>query len=70
MTNPIFDTLPAKYHDRVRLDSRGEATITVDDGAFTVPVITEADRAAMNLPPGRHRDRVRDDEHPWYPPTF
>ena len=65
----IFDDIPAAYHDRIRIDSRGVATITVEDGAFTVPVVTEADRLAMGLPRSRHRDRVRDDEHPWYPPN-
>lgn len=69
MSHPIFDELPVRYHDRVHIDQRDVATISVADGAFTVPAITDADRRAMGLPSGRHRYRMRDAEHPWYPPS-
>lgn len=69
MTNPIFDDLPVEYHDRVRINQDDVATVTVQDGAFTVPSITDADRKAMGLPASRHHDRYRDAEHPWYPPN-
>lgn len=69
MTHPIFDEIPERYHDRVHVDSRENATVTVEDGAYTVPLITDADRHAMNLPPSRHPDRRRDDAPRWYPPA-
>ena len=57
MTHPIFSTLPEQYHDRVVIDSHDNATITVDDGPYTVPVILDVDRHAMGLPCGRHHER-------------
>lgn len=70
MTHPIFDRIPERYHDRVRVDSRDNATITVEEGPYTVPRITDADRAAVNLPPSRHPDRRRPDAPVWYPPAY
>jgi hypothetical protein len=57
MTHPIYDKLPERYHDRVIVDPDGNATITVETGDYTVTVILDADRHAMNLPCGRNHDR-------------
>lgn len=65
----VFDDIPERYHDRIRVDSRDQATVTVEDGPYVVPHITDADRLAMGLPAGRHPDRVRTSDRPWYPPT-
>lgn len=70
MTHPIFDEIPEQYHDRVIVDVHDNATIDVQSGAFEVPVIYEADRRAMNLPPGLHHDRRRLDAPEWYPPSY
>lgn len=69
MSHPIFSEIPERYHDRVRVDSHDNATVTVEEGAYTVPRITDADRRAMHLPPAKHRDRRRDDAPFWYPPA-
>lgn len=69
MSHPIFSEIPARYHDRVRIDSHDNATTTVEDGAYTVPRVTDTDRRAMNLPPSRHPDRRRADAPFWYPPA-
>lgn len=70
MSHPIFSEIPARYHDRVIVDVHDNATITVESGLFEVPVISEADRAAMRLPPGLHHDRRRPDAPDWYPPVY
>jgi hypothetical protein len=60
MTGPIFDRIPARYHDRIHLTLDGDATVIVDDGdAFEVPHLTDTDRAAMGLPPSRNAERIR-----------
>ena len=69
MSHPIFSEIPAKYHDRVLIDSHDNATITVETGAYTVPVILDADRHAMGLPCGLHRDRRDPETAGWYPPA-
>ena len=68
MSHPIFSELPAKYHDRVLIDSHDNATITVETGAYEVPVILDVDRHAMGLPCGLHRDRQDPDEPAWHLP--
>lgn len=68
MSHPLFDELPERYHDRIRVDSHDQATIDVADGAFEVPHVTDADRRVLGLPAGRHPDRVRTDDHWWFPP--
>lgn len=70
MSHPIFSEIPERYWDRVLIDSHGNATITVETGLYQVPVIYDADRAAMGLPPGLHRDRRAPDAPFWYPPTY
>jgi hypothetical protein len=70
MSHPIFSEIPERYHDRVIVDPDGNATITVETGLYEVPVIYEADRAAMKLPPGLHRDRRAPDRPFWYPPVY
>lgn len=70
MSHPIFSEIPDRYHDRVIVDAHDNATITVEDGPFEVPVILDADRAAMKLPAGRHRDRRMPDRPFWYPPVY
>lgn len=70
MSHPIFSEIPARYHDRVLIDSHDNATIDIQAGLFEVPVIMEADRAAMHLPSGLHHDRRRPDAPAWYPPTY
>jgi hypothetical protein len=69
VVNPIFEELPFKYHDRVRVNQDDVATVTVQDGSYTVPQINDTDRKSMGLPPSRHHDRTRDSDHPWYPPN-
>jgi hypothetical protein len=66
----IFDEIPERYHDRIHLTLDGGATVIVEDGdEYEVPHITDADRAAMGLPAGRHPDRVRTAAHWWFPPS-
>jgi len=70
MSHPIFSEIPERYWDRVIIDSHDNATITVETGPYTVPIIYDADRAAMNLPTALHRDRRVPNALPWYPPTY
>lgn len=65
MSHPIFSELPERYHDRVIVDVHGNATIDVQTGLFEVPVILDADRHAMGLPCGLHRDRRDPDTTAW-----
>lgn len=65
----VFDDIPERYHDRIHQTLDGQATVIVEDGdQYEVPHITDTDRLAMGLPAGRHPDRVRTDDRPWYPP--
>lgn len=57
MTHPVYSKIPERYHDRVIIDAHDNATITVETGLYTVPVIYDTDRHAMGLPCGLHRDR-------------
>jgi len=69
MSHPIFSEIPVRYHDRIDIHPDGTATVTVEDGPYTVPTITSADRAAIGVPSGLRRDRRDLDRPAWYPPV-